>query len=276
MQDSCDFELRVKSALVSTTGEFDRRVLADAAKLFASRPASSQRNQGGYKMSRILTLAALVLVTVVTLSLLNKSSSIAFAAVQEQVANINFVKFRFRALEAGMTFEVYATSDGRIRYDMKDGESTLNSVIILPSGPIAVKEYGAKHVRMIPREGQVLELAEGLGAFFSNFADLNEDRTEQRAPRDIEGKQLIGFRVMREHSEAISSTAMTHWTVWADRTTKLPVLIECSSSWEAPPTTIMDQFDFKPAFDEGTFDQSPAAGWEVTTEGILEVHRRDD
>lgn len=268
-----NIETQLKDSLVQTTNEFDHRVRDDAAQLLseASLVISSIR-QGRRTMRRfgLVAVAAAILVALANAVIWMNAdhANAAFAEVQEKVSEVSVVKYTFRApAPADMTIEVVADERGSFRMDATYRDGTrMQAVYSADRKEVLVLQPGVKQARVIQVESDALKMFKDLGAFLSKFRNLESDAVQRLADQSIEGRKVVGFRVLQ--SDPISSPPLTHWTVWADAKTRLPVRIECASSWEEAPRGIMNHFVFGAKIDKTTFDTTPPAGWQVQRERI--------
>ena len=285
MHEQTDIETRLKSAVIHTSSEFDQRVLHDVARLMPDVETSTaidwkrDRKRIASRVGWLATASAVALVLMVTAVWLNgRDAHAAFAEVQTQVAKARSVKYRFRAVKARMTFNVIA--DQRKGYRMKvtlpDG-SLMEVVYSAEHNQVLVLQPGIKHARVINPKDDETKMFKSLGELLSQFQTL-ESNAEQRlrlGEKEIDNRPVTGFRVKRPHpGDAINSPPLTHWIVWVDTKTRLPVRIECASSWDEAPLGIMTDFECDTKIDKSTFDTTPPAGWKVKRDPERETAQR--
>jgi hypothetical protein len=97
-----------------------------------------------------------------------------------------------------------------------------------------------------------------LGGFRAMLLDSENIPYDEREPlgtRDIDGRQVAGFRI---------SLAGGVFIVWGDPKTGLPVRVEATGGMMANAKITMSDFEFNLEMDESLFSLEPPAGYEVT------------
>jgi len=186
------------------------------------------------------------------------------------------VKYRFRAVKAGMTINVIADQRKgyRLEVTLRDG-SRREVVYAAEHNRVLVLQPAIKHARVIEAKGEAAKMFKSFGELLSQFQTLEPNAEQRLDENNIDDRPAIGFRVKQPHpGDAFNSPPMTHWTVWVDKKTRLSVRIECASSWDEAPLGIMTHFEFDTKIDKHTFNTTPPAGWQVKREKISNTVRK--
>ncbi len=187
MHEQTDIETRLKSAVIRTSSEFDQRVLRDVARLMPHGETSTAtdwkrgRKRIASRIGWLATASAAALVLMVAAVWLNgRHAHAAFAEVQTEVAKARSVKYRFRAVEADMTFNVIADQRRGFRLEatLRDG-SRMEAVYAAEHNRILVLQHAIQHARVIEPKDEAAKMFKSIGEWLSQFQTLEPNAEPQ-------------------------------------------------------------------------------------------------
>ena len=235
-------------------------------------PIRDQRTptQRIFTIKRILTTAAGVIVIAgaigVTLILLARGGTIAWADVQEKIRNARTVSMRITMQQEGAPDIVVTRKimeGGLMRQEISVEGEPVTQIYRLREGKLLILTHKDKKAVRMELSGMPEKVRHAIekGDTLASMKELIEEAETELGEKEITGRLAKGYRVTKG--------GMT-FTIWADAKTGDPLQLELTI-YQGEVLVTMSDFRFNEEMDESLFSMKPPEGYKQATEKPYDV-----